>query len=200
MWEAHGARYRMYTFSGPRYTVETFDLRDTTLDRALEMGAIATRSGMLWALALVVDAERGRGLVWLSGMDYHDHPRTAAEWQQRRRMQDRYLAERSSRRERVTLPDGRRVIRLMPEWGVTWPLWESFTDAHLLDAADLGLSDELSEALRAWNAEWNDRSETEPLRDRAAWLAEGRRLHAALQAEVAAFAEVRPEFGGEGEP
>ena len=92
----------------------------------------------------------------------------------------------------------RRVIRLFPDYGHLWPLWENSTDEHptkyTMEPADFGLSQELTGRLRAWYDAW----EAEKLhvsgwssRDAEnAWRAEGTRIAEQLRDEVKAFADV----------
>lgn len=54
------------------------------------------------------------------------------------------------------------------------------------------LSSELAADLHEWNAVWQARDETEPVPD--GWIERGRQLHARMQAELDAVAEVRPDF------
>ena len=93
--DSHGEhwdpRFRVYVFTRPDNAVATRDILDATVEQALEAAvALSGNNAHLWSLALVTEDARGeRGLVWLSGMDYNDNPRTAREWQLRRQMQDR---------------------------------------------------------------------------------------------------------------
>lgn len=192
-WEDHGARFRLYLFDGPANAVTRLDFVDAQIHDVLEAATLAGKDGKLWSIALVVEkAGMGRGLVWLSGMDYNNTPATRAEWQMRATMQDRYLMAKAARGEFPLLPDGRRVIRVFPDHGHRWPLWENFTDQYTMKPSDYGLSDMLSDGLRAWYDAWERRGiDWEP--DNA-WLEEGRRLVELLRHEVGAFAEVRPEF------
>lgn len=106
------------------------------------------------------------------------------------RSQDRQLQSRTPPR----LDDGRRLIRMFPEWGTELPLWESFTDHYLIGRDTLPISDALLAALTAWNAHWKDRSEDAPLRDEQRWRAQGRALVEELRSELHGIAEVRSEF------
>lgn len=195
MWESSDARYRVFVYSGADAAVTAVDIVDASLRDVMDSTrALAENDRNLWSLALVVDepAPRGRGLVWLSGMDYRRAPASAVEWRMRAEMQNRYLSARKRRGEQVVLPNGLRVVRLFPEWGVTWPLWESFTDNYPMDAAALGLSSALAADLAAWNDRWQDRDETEP--DPPGWYEDGWPLYRRLQAELDGVAEVRPDF------
>jgi hypothetical protein len=186
-WERHEARYRLFTYGGP---TRATDITGVSVTEALGVGAIAGKE-MIWSLALVVDdSEDGRGLVWLTGMDYTDRPSTREQWRARAEMQDRWLSRRPM--SPPTLPNGLRVIRLFCDHGREWPLWESFSAGYTLDAADLGLSAGLSERLHAWNDEYLRNALDGDLGPQ--WITEGRRLHALLQGELAGIAEVRPDF------
>ncbi|WP_163632797.1 hypothetical protein [Microbacterium sp. B35-04] len=194
-WETSDARYRLFVYSGADAAVRAIDIVDASLDDVMDSTrALAENDRNLWSLALVVDeaGPRGRGLVWLSGTDYHRAPASAFEWRRRAEMQNRYLSARSRRGEPVVLPNGLRVVRMFPEWGVRWPLWESFTDNYPMDAGDLGLSEPLVAELAAWNSRWQDRDLEDPLP--AGWHEEGWALYRRLQAELDGVAEVRPDF------
>jgi hypothetical protein len=195
-WELHDPRFRLLLFEGPGAAVTAVDIADASVDEALESAReLSGGDERLWALALVgVDARGARGLTWLSGMDYNDAPGDAVEWRRRREMQDRYLAARSRRGQAPVLPDGRRLIRVFPEWSTRWPLWESFTDHYLLDATTLDITAGLDDDLTAWNAEWQRRQPDEPLADPDGWRGRGLDLVARLRRELDGSAEVRPEF------
>ncbi|KQQ05927.1 MULTISPECIES: hypothetical protein [unclassified Rathayibacter] len=187
-WERHDARYRLYTFDAGGVT-STVDIIDAALQDALWSGEVAGRSGLLWSLALVIDDTMlGRGLVWMSGMDYHDRPSSPAEWRARAEMQDRYLSTAPKPEGSPALPGGKRVIRLFCDHGAEWPLWESFTAEYNRTPDELGLSEPLGDRLHAWVSEHRDAS------GGGDHVAEGWRLHALLQDEVGSFAEVRPDF------
>lgn len=192
--ERDDARYRVYVFKGASNSVTTVDLMDATIEQALETATAASNGDEhLWALALVEDDARGmRGLLWLSGMDYNDRPRTPREWLRRRQMQDRFLSAGRGRGRAAVLPNGLRLIRMFPEWAPGWPLWEDFTERYRLTGLDLRLSAPLSSALYDWNQTWMEHPEDGPLPD--GWLEAGRSLHRQLQHELAGVAEVRPEF------
>lgn len=192
-WELDEPRYRLYIFDGPGNAVTTIDLVDAELKDVEWSARSLAGDTKLWSAALVVDdSQKGRGLIWLIGGDYNSPPRSAREWRMRDEMQDRYLSNRSLKKLPLALPDGRRVIRLFPDWGREWPLWESFSESYTLSAEDLGLSPGLASDLRSWNAEWQDRSETDPLPP--GWKTLGRDLHMRLQSELGSTAEVRPDF------
>lgn len=193
-WEDHGARFRLFLFEGPGNAVSTLDFVGAQIHDVLEAATLAGKDGKIWSVALVVDkGDMGRGLVWLSGMDYNSTPTTATEWRMRATMQDRYLMAKAARGEDPLLPDGRRVIRVFPDHGHRWPLWENFTDHYTAEPSDYGLSPLLSDGLRAWYDEWERRGiDGQP---DEAWLEEGHRLVELLRDEIGTLAEVRPEFG-----
>ena len=191
-WESDNPRYRLYVFTGSGSAVRTIDFIDSQF-RDVESAAQMVGVDQLWSIALVVDDPgRGRGLIWLIGGDYNAPPSSSREWRNRAEMQDRYLSKRALKHLPLTLPDGRRVIRLFPDWGVEWPLWESFSASYTLTADDLNLTPELATDLRVWNLRWQSRSEDDPIPD--GWTDEGRALHARLAAELESVAEVRPDF------
>lgn len=93
------------------------------------------------------------------------------------------------------LDDGRRLIRVFPEWFVELPLWENFSDAYPATRETFPLSDDLLDALTAWNDEWQDRQPEDPLSDEERWIADGLALVHRLRTELAGVAEIRAEFG-----
>lgn len=192
-WEDHHAHFRLFLFEGPGSAVVALDFVDAQIDDVLEAATSAAGSDKLWSIALVVDTpDAGRGLIWVSGMDYNDTPTTRAESRLRATMQDRYLMRKAARSEAPLLPDGRRVIRVFPDHGHRWPLWENFTDQYCMTPSDYGLSDGLADGLREWYDEWERHGIDWP--PDVAWLAEGRRLIEALRVEVGDIAEIRAEF------
>lgn len=193
LWESNEPRYRIHVFEGAGSAVTTVDLVDASFKDVEWSAKTLAGDDRLWSVALVVDdCTHGRGLIWLVGGDYNLPPKSPREWRMRADMQDRLLAHRSRKNLPLTLPDGRRVIRLFPDWGREWPLWESFSEQYTLDAEDLPLSNELTADLHKWNAVWQARDETAPVPD--GWIEHGRQLHARMQAELDAVAEVRPDF------
>lgn len=48
----------------------------------------------------------------------------------------------------------RRVIRVFPDYSNSWPIWESGAEMNDPTPADLGLSSELTAAMRAWYDFW----------------------------------------------
>lgn len=174
-WERDDPRFRVDMFEGAGNGVTTVDVPDATIEQALE-SALALSSGdeHIWALALVDDDSRGmRGLVWLSGMDYNDAPSAPHDWQRRRQMQDP-VPDGEAAVGAPVLPNGLRVIRVFPEWGSGWPLWENFTEDYRLTGSGLGLTGPLSDALYEWNQTWQDRQEDVPAPHR--WQDRGRDL------------------------
>ena len=93
------------------------------------------------------------------------------------------------------LEDGRRLIRVFPEWISGLPLWENFTENYPFERDALPLSAELQDALEAWNEHWQNRDLDEELPDLDRWLAEGMELVARLRDELGDIADVRAEFG-----
>jgi len=86
-----------------------------------------------------------------------------------------------------------RTLRLMAEFG-TWPLWEPGSDHYAVDPETLPISRALKFALKAWADAWDrtldqnyppDSKFASPA-DEEAFEREGRRLRAALQAELGA--------------
>jgi hypothetical protein len=195
-WERYDPLFRVYVFRGPSGVSHTLDIEGATLTEALDQARMASEDDRsLWALALVEGRGEQRGLVWLSGADYHSRPDTAAERARRREMQDRLLAARSRRGEPVVLPNGHRLIRMFAGWASS-PLWESFTENYPLDPASLDLPAALVDELLAWNAEWAARAEDEPLADADGWRRRGEVLADALDRALDGVAEVRREFLG----
>lgn len=123
-WERDDPRFRVLVFEGADSAVTAVDIIDATIEDALDSArALSHGDEDLWSLALVENDARGaRGLIWLSGMNYNDTPRTARQWQLRRQMQDRYLMARSRTGRPVLLPNGLRLVRVFPEWASGWPL------------------------------------------------------------------------------
>jgi hypothetical protein len=194
-WESHEPRFRLYVFDGPDNAVTTWDIVEASIREALDLAHTASENdARLWSLALVQDSAGGRGLVWLTGMDYNDAPATARERRQRREMQDRFLSAKAKAKAGgpLQLPDGLRVLRVFPEWIDGWPLWESFSDSYNLTAADLGLSDGLSDDLLAWNRAWVAHAENDSVPD--AWRERGSELVERLRGELGDVFDVRPEF------
>lgn len=185
-------RFRLYTFDGAALTATATDLRECSVDAALETGHRGDET-RLWSLALVCGDQTSTSLVWLSGYDYRDAPRGKRQWDARRVMQDRYLSAQARAGWPVSLPNGLRVIRMFLGWAES-PLWESFTGNYPVSPAALGVSPSLAADLASWNERWNDHDPEEEMPDEAAFLDEGRRLHRRVQAELDGIAEVRPEF------
>ncbi|WP_197417591.1 Clp protease N-terminal domain-containing protein [Mycobacterium sp. GA-2829] len=91
-------------------------------------------------------------------------------------------------------PGLRRTIRLCPDYGCEWPLWEHGP----LTPDALGISAALAEELRRWTAHWEEhfhaaRGWRDPAH-RASWHQWGHRLAGRLQAELQHFADVVPRF------
>ena len=97
-------------------------------------------------------------------------------------------------------PD-RRVIRLFPEYGVDWPLWEDSTptwDVGYSTTPEMyGLSDDLMRDMAEWNRFWDANFDPFDGWSSAAacerWRQEGTAIAERLRAEVADFADVSYE-------
>ncbi len=95
----------------------------------------------------------------------------------------------------------RRVIRLFPDYGRDWPLWESPLTApdgrYCTDPEVYRLSVELTEELARWNAHWETHFDPfegwDSEENRERWHRDGVRISSWLQREVAGFADVRYE-------
>jgi hypothetical protein len=92
------------------------------------------------------------------------------------------------------------LIRLFPDYGRDWPLWENSTPERQTDYTttpeDYGLSPELTGRLAAWNRFWETHSGADGWDDDASeaqWRLEGERIAAQLRREVAGFADVSYE-------
>jgi hypothetical protein len=96
---------------------------------------------------------------------------------------------------------GRRTIRVFPEYGRDWPLWENTTDVqehgYTMSPSDYGLSAGLTERLAAWNEIWernfNSQTGWTNAESRTEWagLADG--IISDLRTEVYWLADVQYE-------
>lgn len=96
------------------------------------------------------------------------------------------------------LPPVRRTVRLFPDYGRDYPLWESATDTWDVgittgpDTYDLSAG--LALRLQAWQREWEsvvcELHEPAPPGAAAQWRAEGAELARLLAAEIGEFADV----------
>ncbi|MEV8240071.1 hypothetical protein AB0O90_07545 [Microbacterium testaceum] len=93
------------------------------------------------------------------------------------------------------LEDGRRLIRVFPEWISGLPLWEDYTENYPFERDVLPLSSELQDRLEAWNEHWQNRDLDEEVPQLDQWIAEGRALVARLRDELGDIADVRAKFG-----
>ncbi|MGP9722970.1 hypothetical protein ACT3SZ_03005 [Corynebacterium sp. AOP40-9SA-29] len=108
-------------------------------------------------------------------------------------------------------PPERRQIRLFPDYGRDYPLWENtvFEDTpegprviwaigNLPSAETYGLSTELSTRLRSWQQFWGDHTvefgSWDSAENEKAWLDEGEEIARDLATEVSDFADVLPQF------
>lgn len=101
------------------------------------------------------------------------------------------------------VPPARRVIRLSPDHGRTFPLWENSTPTwdvgYTTDPDEYGLSPALAGDLSRWQEFWEKHADPfdgwDVEENRLAWLRDGYRLEARLAAEVVTFADVERGFG-----
>ncbi len=92
----------------------------------------------------------------------------------------------------------RRVIRLFPDYGHRWPLWENSTaerpSKYTMAPADFGLSPKLTSRLRAWYDAWDAENLYEngwsSSENETAWKQEGAIIVEQLREEVRVFADV----------
>jgi hypothetical protein len=104
--------------------------------------------------------------------------------------------------ERLLPGEPRRIIRLFPDEGRDWPLWEDHTDwrmtGYTMEPADYGLSIELTAALREWNDLWESHFHYARGWDTTAnevdWKQRGELVAARLRDEVKEWADV--EYDG----
>ncbi|GAA2045690.1 hypothetical protein GCM10009720_28180 [Yaniella flava] len=95
----------------------------------------------------------------------------------------------------------RRVIRLCPDYGRDWPLWESSTPTRAVgyttDPEIYDLSEQLSQDMARWNAFWEQHFDPfegwDDHESRERWRREGERIAACLCREVVLFADVQYE-------
>lgn len=95
----------------------------------------------------------------------------------------------------------RRTIRLFPDYGRDWPLWENTTPTwdvgYTTTPKTYGLSPELTRDIAQWNSLWSanfdpfDGWKTDVAREQ--WRKDGARIASRLRAEVANFADVKYE-------
>lgn len=100
------------------------------------------------------------------------------------------------------IPPARRTIRLFPDYGRDYPLWENSTSTwdvgYTTTPEDYGLSPRLAAALADWQAYWETHLDPytgwDTTDNQEQWKHEGERIARDLQAEVHAFADVQAEF------
>lgn len=96
------------------------------------------------------------------------------------------------------VPPERRVIRLFPDHGHRWPLWENSTPTwdvgYTTSPETYGLSAQLSEDFAGWYAFWEQHCDPFEGWDTEAncqrWSRDREWIAARLRSEVAAFADV----------
>lgn len=188
-----GFPFRLFIYEGAASTAGAYAISNCSVEEALEAaGMLSRRNTLLWSLAVVSDAAVG-ALNWLSGTDYNRCPqRSGVRWRLRRQMQDRYLRAQVKRGEAAVLPNGLRRIRMFPEWTGGLSLWESFSDHYPYGEGVLPIPRELEQELVEWNRDWEAHGldAERPV----SWSDEGWRLYERLQAALAGYAEVSPEF------
>jgi hypothetical protein len=90
-----------------------------------------------------------------------------------------------------------RIIRLFPDYGHLWPLWESGTDKYTMEPEDFGLSADLTSALRRWYDDWERNCPYDgtwpSIEHGRQWYQTGEQLACQLRREVKDFAEVSYE-------
>jgi hypothetical protein len=125
-------------------------------------------------------------------------PRTQVEWPVPAGVSRDRVAEHARRADAGEL----RMIRFSPDWGVTWPLWESACDKYAMEPSDYGLSRGLIRALRAWMSTWERNCShttgwvSEAIM--AEWNRGGAYLANALQLELYDVARISSDFEPEG--
>lgn len=99
------------------------------------------------------------------------------------------------------VPPDRREIRLFPDYGRDWPLWENSTptwDVGYTTTPEMyGLSDHLTRDMAEWNTFWDANFDpSDGWKDdgaREQWRKDGVAIAKRLRAEVADFADVSYE-------
>lgn len=107
-------------------------------------------------------------------------------------------AEQAIRRAAMKRSGRLRFIRMFPDYGRDYPLWENGSGNYTVTADDLELSTPLADALRCWQQRWDDEcldsSAWSSEQARLDWLRDGEALCERLQHEIWEFAEVVREF------
>jgi hypothetical protein len=108
-WERHLTRFRVYLqTNGPGETgggTATYDVTGADVLQVIDWAQRRAGAGATYSIALVVDAQEGRGLVWLVGIDGNDTTVPATpEWT----AQDRMLTRRG---HPVGIPEADRASR-----------------------------------------------------------------------------------------
>jgi hypothetical protein len=84
----------------------------------------------------------------------------------------------------------------LPHGAFPSPLWESFTDEYAVDQSSLGISDDLTRDLLAWDGAIQDAGTDGPVP--ADSFETGLAIWRRLRDELAPIAEVRPDFWATG--
>lgn len=101
------------------------------------------------------------------------------------------------------IPPDRRTIRMFPDYGREYPLWENSTATwdvgYTTTPETYGLSDELAAGLEGWQAFFETHADPfegwDSEENRVRWLRDGDWLARRLEEEVGSFADVKREFG-----
>lgn len=88
-----------------------------------------------------------------------------------------------------------RVLRVFPDWGHRWPLWETGTDSYANTPEFYGLSPEVTAGLRAWHDDWEEHFDIDtgwpsPEHEERS-VAELRRLAAVITSEIGSWIRVQ---------
>lgn len=186
-------RYLLYLFSGSAGHVAVLELGECDIQRAIETArSLAKSEDALWSLALVAQSTEP-WQEWLHGMDYHQQPETAAQWRRRYEMQSEYLRARVAKGLPGVLPNGKRSIRMFPEWGVELPLWDTSGEHYPYEAGELPLSAPLEHELMSWGREWGSYPVEQNTRPDA-WYTQGHALYVRLSEELRDIAEIIPQY------
>lgn len=88
-----------------------------------------------------------------------------------------------------------RILRVFPDWGHRWPLWETGTASYANTPELYGLSPEVTAGLRAWHDDWEqhfdiDTGWPDPVHEERS-VTELRRLAAMITSEIGSWIRVQ---------